>query len=323
MTKQNYNKGVAPSGESELEKLRTEIRVIREELLPDRLAKAMDSSYNKIRLFLQILSIMITIFLAGAVTLGVIGTKSIIDIYREAAQVRVAAGNVAKDQNDVAIALQGAKKIEAEMQGRSEKLTDSVNKTIADANNRFDKTVEDMQNQSRLRLAQFEKTVEDRLSRAQRQIDLVQKNLRDIATIFNTLAATEQGTLTPRETQLLTLIAQHIDPNNALFNLNYARSAFYFGRYDEALGSLDKILRQESPSPDLVMSAQSLKKECEKRKASPPSVQQNDPGGMSIGGFSIMQLHVKTVEALLKNGYLRLDQAQQIFDLAKVKQSPP
>jgi hypothetical protein len=309
--------------ESELKRMHVEIQALKEELLPERLAKAMDSSFNRIRLFLQILSIMITLFLGGAVSLGFFGVKNIVDIYREAAEIRTIAANVAKDQNDVAVALKTVKDMETDMRSQSRELQRLVNQAITDARASFDEAVTDVQDKSRSHLSEFEKSVNRELSCAQVRIDRIQNHLRDISSIFNAIAVRERSKLTPRETQLLTLIAQQIDPNNALLNFNYAQSAFYFGRYDEAIAKLDIALRQTSLSPDISKVALDLRQECEKRKISPPTINRDDPNGprgLAIGGYGIMQLHVKTIEALWKNGYLTVEQAQHIFEEAKVKQ---
>ena len=66
-----------------VEVLKGELEDIKKRLEPDEIAKAIDRSYlsiNNIRAFLQILSIILTIFLAGAVYFGIIGFQNILKV---------------------------------------------------------------------------------------------------------------------------------------------------------------------------------------------------------------------------------------------------
>lgn len=74
----------------DIENLNNEIAEIKKKLLPDKLAKIIDRSYfsiNNFRLFLTVFSIMLTIFLAGAVYFGIIGVQNISKLQEKIARV--------------------------------------------------------------------------------------------------------------------------------------------------------------------------------------------------------------------------------------------
>src|SRR4030066_1833517 len=66
-----------------IEELKKEIAFLKGTLEPDRLAKRLDGSYlsvNNLRCWLQILSIMMTIFITVAAGFGFFGVKNILSI---------------------------------------------------------------------------------------------------------------------------------------------------------------------------------------------------------------------------------------------------
>src|SRR5919106_4047771 len=75
----------------EVEQLQGEIEQLKIQTKPDSLAKTLDSSYlsiNNLRAFLQILSLILTVFLAGAVYFGFVGLANIFSIREEADKVK-------------------------------------------------------------------------------------------------------------------------------------------------------------------------------------------------------------------------------------------
>lgn len=63
--------------------IHAEIRDLKSKLTPDGIANAIDQSYlsiNNMRLFLQILALIMTVFLAGIAIFGYLGAKSFIDL---------------------------------------------------------------------------------------------------------------------------------------------------------------------------------------------------------------------------------------------------
>ena len=59
--------------QQQVSEMQEEISVLGGQLAPDALAKRIDSSYlsvNNLRAFLQILSLVMTVFVAGAISLG-------------------------------------------------------------------------------------------------------------------------------------------------------------------------------------------------------------------------------------------------------------
>lgn len=70
--------------------LTRDIESLKKRLTPDEMAKAIDHSYlsiNNLRGFLQILSLVLTIFVAGAVCFGVIGVQNILKLQEKIERV--------------------------------------------------------------------------------------------------------------------------------------------------------------------------------------------------------------------------------------------
>ncbi|MBN2594907.1 MAG: tetratricopeptide repeat protein [Sedimentisphaerales bacterium] len=280
---------------NEIVEIRNELKILKEELLPERLAKAIDSSYNRIRLFLQILSIMITLFLAGAVSFGIFGVKNIFSIYREATEVHHLSEKVSNDQKEVENSLNSTK----EMEGQ-------IDKNIKDFNDTFQKTISDMQSESQKEISDLKV-----------EITNIRQNLDMTSDVFNRVAVKRGDILNTREKQLLVLLAQEITPDNTLFRFNYGQMAMDLGRYDEAIEQFETVLKANDAPSDVIARTKTQIAECKKRKASPPKL--TELKGVSIGGYYLLQLHANTLEALRKNGYFTFEQAQKIIDDAREK----
>jgi len=73
--------------QQQVSEMQEEISVLGGQLAPDALAKRIDSSYlsvNNLRAFLQILSLVMTVFVAGAISLGFVGFQNIQKIQDDA-----------------------------------------------------------------------------------------------------------------------------------------------------------------------------------------------------------------------------------------------
>ena len=68
-----------------------EIQILKDKLKPDKIAKLIDSSHlsiNNLRGFLQILSIIMSVFLAGAIAFGLIGVNNILELNNEVSKIK-------------------------------------------------------------------------------------------------------------------------------------------------------------------------------------------------------------------------------------------
>lgn len=307
--------------------LENQLTTLRRKLEPDALAKALDSSYlstNNLRAFLQILSLIMTVFVAGAVYFGYIGLTNIFSIREEAEKVkaiRQSADEALQKTNSVGMDIQ--KQLEtirtALEEARKTVSTGKEDVQIQVTNIRKDLqvTMENLRKQNDQEGRELRTRLEARFSETEKQIRSINKSVQDISQIFNRVAVENEQTLNPRERQILFLLARDIDPENPVFNFNAANLAANFGRYDEALRYLEFVLKSKDLPPNVLDRAKALQAECIKLKANPPEVRANIPPGVKIGDYSVIGLHVNTLETLRRMGYISLEQAQKIFDDAK------
>lgn len=297
--------------QNDLSEVKKKIDEIENKLSPSELAKSIDSTYlsiNSTRLFLQFLSAMFTVFLAGAVYFGYLGAKSIFELRDEVKKVeRIRIDiedTISQSKNDINNSTQESKstlnltkKIESEVKGKANNIDVEISKMKKDMYDKYNQEIGDLQ----------------------QKITKLDKNLTDISSIFNKLGIEYDNILTVREKQLLFLIAQNIEPKNPIFNYNAAVMAKAFGRYDEAIKYFDNVIDSKEIPENIISQAKTMKKECYDLKSNPPSVQKKDPQGVAIGDYALMPLFVNIVETIWKNGYITYDQAQKIFDDAKMK----
>jgi len=280
---------------SEIDQIREELRLLKEQLLPDKLAKAVDSSYGRIRVFLQILAIIITIFLTGAIGFGFFGVTNVLSIHQEATEVHSLAEKVSQDQEQVENSLTSTK----EMEGQ-------IERKITDFNDTFQKTISDMRGESQKEILDL-KT----------EVATIRESLDKTSDIFNRVAVKKRDVLNAREVQLLVLLAQEIGPDSPSLRFNHGYSAILLGRYDEAIEQLEAVLESQAVPPDLISKAQTLIAESKKWKQNPPKI--GEVKSVKLGGYDILQIHVNTLEALRRNGYFTYEQAQKIINDAKAE----
>lgn len=138
-----------------------------------------------------------------------------------------------------------------------------------------------------------------------RDLEEMKSQVKDIAVTFNKVAAERQGEFNARELQLLVFLAQKIDPNNPIFNLNAASCSMKFNRYDEAINYCDLVLNSSDASPKVSAQAKEFKTRAEDLKDKPPKVKpEKDRSGLRIGPYWPMKLHENTLTTLIAKGYL-------------------
>lgn len=244
-----------------IEELKKEIALLKRKLEPDELAKQIDKSFlsvNNLRCFLQILSIVMTIFVTVAAGFGFFGVKNILSIGETESAMRDRYGN---------------------FQSKEKLLTEKV--------------------------------------------DTIEKNLKDISSIFNNVSIAKNKVLSAREQKLLMFLAKEIDPKSPLFKYNMAVCETNFGRYDEALQYLSEIDLNSVPANTLNIEwAKDLKRICEEAKKTPPKEPQLEPPkGVTVDRITYRneQLFINIVDSLVVGGYLNNDEAVKIFNKANEK----
>jgi hypothetical protein len=315
--------------EARVQELEAKLERLSFQLRPDNLAKRIDSSYlstNNLRVFLQILALIQTVFIAGAIAFGFVGFTNIMAIRTEAEKVREAgktiegSAKVATDSENtirkrVAAFDEQLKKVDAAF---GEKQKEMDRKMIL-VQTSVDDAIKAMQKKTENSMNSMKGGMDQRLADAEKEINKVNKQLSSISTIFNKVGISNEKTLNAREKQLLFLLAKEIDPDNPVFNFNAGILAANFGRYDEAIVALDKVIKAQNVPSDIIAKAKEGRSTSMKSKQSPPEVKATEPTGVAIGDYVILQLHLNTVDTLWRDGYITIEEAQKIFDNAKMK----
>lgn len=286
--------------EKKVADLQKEVEDLKKRLSPDAIAKTLDHSFlsvGNLRAFLQILSIILTIFVAGAVYFGYIGTTNIFKIREE------------------------AKKTETIRQS-TQTIFDRVSQIegqIGDKVAKVDRAIPTLKAKTNAEIEKLRQKVDGRIQEVDDQVKYVTSELKNISEIFNKIVISNPTLLNAREQQLLILMAKEIDPGNPTFNFNAAYLAFSFRRYDEALKSLDVVLNSENVPQDIRKKAMDLKVTAESRIKNPPKLEYEEPSGAFIGPYGIIAFPVNILKALVYNGYLTQEQAQEIIEASKKK----
>jgi hypothetical protein len=279
--------------------LQKQIDDLTQHLKPDQLAKSIDQSYlsvGNLRAFLQILSIILTIFVTGAFTFGYIGFTNIWKIREEANKI----SDIRKSTEDTLSQVSNIKK-------QVEATVVNVEETIPILENRTNKEMDNLQ-----------KKLIDKFDKISNKVEQIEADLRYISKTFNKLSINKQNILNAREQQLLILLAKEIDPDNPKFSYNAAHMSLLFQRYDEALAQLNITLNSSDIDADLRKKAVDLKDQIEKQKSSHPVFDYpKAKGGMAMDGYFVVQLSANILYALVQNGYLSATQAQEIMNSAK------
>jgi len=256
--------------------------------------KAVDSSclsVNNLRAFLQILSIIITILVAGTIGFGYVslsGTARIADAAQNSERI-------------LAHITEVASQIDARVQ--------SVDKAIPDLQQRTDAEIEKLGTEVDARI----ETVDTRLRQMVSQVE-------EISELFNRVGVSNSASLNPREQQLLNLLAKEIAPTDPRFNFNAAHLALQFGRYDEALEHLQLVLDSKGIPDDLHAEAASLLSKAHQLKDNPRKLEYIHPQGVRIGQYGPIEFSVNILQILVRNGYLTLQQAQEVIDASRYEQ---
>ena len=282
-----------PSSNPDIAEIQQELASLRKMLKPDELAKLIDRSYlsvNNLRAFLQILSIVITIFVAGAVYFGSVGVTSILRLQEEAEKVT-----------------QSREKVVA--------AEEEINKKIAS----FDIAQKDLRSRIDNEVNELRQKTDTQIAELSNKIQRVESQLREISKVFNQVAVSRPELLNARERQLLMFLAREIDPDNPLFRFNAAHLALGFARYDEALEHLDTVLKSGALAPQLRSRAQKMQAEASRLKENPPALKYEEPGGFMVGQYGVVTLPANILHVLVNNGLLTVPQAQEVIDASKRK----
>jgi hypothetical protein len=153
----------------------------------------------------------------------------------------------------------------------------------------------------------------------QRDVEEMMADVKEISVTFNKVAAERQGEFNARELQLLVFLAQKMDPNNPIINLNAASCSMKFNRYDEAINYCDLVIKLPNVSPKVSAQAKDLKTRAEDLRGKPPKVESEGAAkaGMRIGPYWPMRLHENTLKTLVGKGYLSVQEAQRILEESK------
>lgn len=138
--------------------------------------------------------------------------------------------------------------------------------------------------------------------------------------IVSEAGAANAAGLTPRERLLLALLAAQLDPDNPGLCLAAAQQAHAAGNASRATALIGRLLGLKNLDPDVARKARTLQAEIEKADSEPRVLEHQNPGRTRVGPYGIFDLHLNTLLALVRKGYLTTDEAQQILDDSK-KQS--
>ncbi len=286
--------------EEQLVDLQKQIDVLKERLEPDQLSKSIDRSYlsvGNLRAFLQILSLILTIFIAGAVYFGSVGLTNILKIREEAQKTEV----IRQETENAS--------------SRVLKVGSQIESKVADV----DKTLSKFEETTNNEISKLEQEVNKKIEEVDSRVRQVSVSMKNISEIFNKIAISQQSVLNAREQQLLTLLAKEIDPESAVFSFNAAHWALSFQRYDEALKYLEVTLDSPNTSLEILRRAKEMKDQALKLKEKPPKLQYQEARGVTIGPYGVVAFPVNILNILVKSGYLTVAQAQEVIDASKRK----
>lgn len=265
---------------------------------PNELAKAIDSSYlsiNNLRAFLQILSLVMTVFLAGAISLGYLGIQNIQKIQEEARKTE--------------LIRQSAQEILTHVTEAGDQIGAKVTKV--------DEAIPSMNTRIEEQVQKVRQRTDEQVDRVAQQVSLVESQLRTIAQVFNKVALENASELSPREQQMLVLLAREIDPKNPALNFNAAWWAENFRRYDDVLKLVKTVLDTRDLPENIRGQAVALQERARAAKAKPPTLHYQEPEGAFAGDFGIVALPINILNELIFSGHLTLAQAQQVIDKSR------
>ncbi len=197
------------------------------------------------------------------------------------------------------------------------KVETDISRKLADFKTEVDETVETLQHKSDSELTEFSKRLQKELDDVDVDLKKVQAIFRNISASFVSIEKTHHDMLTARERLMLSLMAREMNPRNPELNLQCAQGVYAFQAYDQADELASFALDLDAASPMTIQSAQTLKSNIQKAKAKPPKLHHESPGRTRVGPYGIFELHYNTLNMLVRNGALTLNQAQHILDGSK------
>jgi tetratricopeptide (TPR) repeat protein len=300
--------------QNKIDQLEAELNNIKSELSPDKISKKIDSSYlsvNNMRLWLQILALIQTIFVAGAIAFGFIGMTNINQIRAEADKVKEMSKTIEESGSKI---IDKVKKYDAQL-NQLEKLSNSFAEKDRVANEK----VESIERRTTSTLNQSEQRLNERLLDAENKIAAANTKLKDISSMFNQVSIQYDNILNPREQLLLALLARKIEPDNISYSYNSAIYSYAIGRYDEAITEFEKATRSKDLPSNVIEKAKQGIINAKWMKENYKRTAVTNPELIRLGDYSALQLLINTIETLSVNGYLTRGQAEKLFADAKIK----
>lgn len=263
-----------------------------------------ERSVRNVATWLQVLAMCMTAFVVIG---GVLGGYSMVNILNLQGQLRQAHDEAATARNEVVATRD-------EVKEKAAIVRDAVETAVGELQVRTQGELADLRTATRTELSATQSETNAQLAMLQEQLAEITRQLEDIGTIFNRVAVEGTGILSPREQQLLVLLATKTDPESPAFALNRANLALQFGRYQEASDLFGQVLGTPGLDQSILERARALRAKADEYGSNPPMLAPPQPSGTFINGIDLVALPVATLNALVQRGYLTLQEAQEIVD---------
>lgn len=230
----------------EVERLNNEIKNIKEQISPNSFVKVIDSSYlsthniHNIRLWLQILAIIFTVFLAGAGLFGYLGFSNMLELRKEV-------DKVVEIRRSINESFKSVKNIENEICKKDTLINTTLNNAIMFIKNKkieIDSNIVSINSKVAENIKDLDDKMDIKLSDFDVKISKINQKLGIISNTFNNVV-TNNELLNLREKQIMYLLALDIEPNNPIFNYNAAKNAFRLNQFQESLKYCDFIIENK------------------------------------------------------------------------------
>lgn len=196
------------------------------------------------------------------------------------------------------------------------KVETDINTRLADFKNEVDSTVERLQSKSDSEFRDFSRRLQTELDGLDLDTKKVQAIFRKMSESYIAVEGNNESLLNPREHLILTLLAREMNPRDPELNLRAAQNAFNFGDYARAQEFATFAVELDAASPSVIDAAQRIRANA-KESSKPKKIRHESPGRTRVGPYGIFELHYNTLNALVKNGYLTVDEAQEILERSK------
>ena len=306
---------------SEIELIKNDISLIKTQLHPDKLALTLDNSYlsiNNLRGFLQILALIMSIFMAGAVGFGYLGVKNILDLNQEMNKMKELISDfsvmskTAEDQFDLKI--NSINNIENSFNNSYNNLLSSQELSKKRSDSLFLNIKNDY--------SDLQNIFNNDFSLLDSNLSTINNQLKSLSDIFYKTSVKHQNILTSREQSLLMILSEIFyrttnfqETNQGLFYYNLAVNFHNIKEYDLAITYFNHSLNlQPNLSQDKVQEIKSKIIQCTEKSIAKKSILKNIAGNSEV--VSVNQMvdfdHV-LLEDLVNNGYIKEIIAREIL----------